>query len=149
MINWFVSDKQLSPGGNLSAQDFIDLAQILAEQQAPEFNDAKSQFASSFKKFESLTPQIEAILLQIYETGDEYSKRHALISLAKLGYQNTKKLVQKSWETEDEEHHKIACLEIIRDDLKDEEMFKEYLDKALLDGRQYISDFVNKIKNSE
>lgn len=146
MIGWFSAAKPLSHCGDLSDEEFIDLAKIVAGLNLPEFNDAKSQFASSMKKLGKLTPEIEEILLQIYENGDEYSKRHALISLAKLGYKKTKDLVKKSWENEDEEHHKMACLEIIKEDLKDLEMLQEYLEKSSTDKRQYISEFVKKLK---
>lgn len=96
MVGWLSPTKSLSNCGQLEEKDFIDLAKIVAELNRSEFDDAKCQFASSFKKFDELTPEIEKILLMIYETGNEYSKRISLESLAKLGYSDIKKLLKKS-----------------------------------------------------
>jgi hypothetical protein len=146
MIGWLSPDKSLSNCGRLEEKDFIDLAKTAAELNHLEFNDAKCQFAASFKKFDELTPEIEEILLMIYETGDEYSKRLSLISLAKLGYRDIKNLLKKSWTTEESEFHKIGCLTAIDEYLKDKDLLREYLDDAASDNRQHISEYVTKLK---
>ena len=86
MISWLSQKRPLSWLGNLSDKDFIDLSKIVVKIDDIEFEDAKCQFISSFKKFEKLTPEIEEILLRTYETASEYVKRLALLSLAKLDY---------------------------------------------------------------
>lgn len=146
MIGWISPNKTLSHCGELEEKDFIDLAKTVAELNHSEFDDAKCQFASSFKKFAELTPEIEEILLMIYETGDEYSKRLSLISLAKLGYHDIKNLLKKSWTMEESELHKIGCLTVIDEYLKDEDLLREYITEAETDDRRYISEYVTKLK---
>lgn len=147
MIGWLSPNRPLSHCGNLSDKDFIDLAGIVAKLHHLEFNDAKCQFASSFKKFDELTPEIEEILLQIYETGDDYSKRLALISLAKLDFNNIRSLIKQTWIEEDSELVKIDCLRAIDEYLLDKDLLNEYLIKAEPDNRKLISEYVAKLKN--
>ena len=149
LIGWFSAEKPLSTLGDLSDEDFVELAKIVSQLQQPEFEEAKFQFASSFKKFDELSPEIEETLLTIYQSRDEYSRRHALISLAKLGYKNIRELLNKSWETEEEEHHKIDCLRAINEYVKDEDLLNEYLIKATFDGREEISKYVAEIKSQK
>lgn len=144
MISWFSAERPLSNLGDLADADFIDLAKIVAGLPNFEFEEAKFQFASSFKKFEELTPEIEEILLKIHQTGEEYSSRHALKALAKLGFKDIRDLIKKSWETEEDEFYKIDCLESIKY-IGDENLLKEYLDKASSDNREEISEYLKRI----
>ena len=149
MISWLAQKRPLSWLGNLSDQDFIELARTVVELNHIEFEDAKCQFISSFKKFENLTPELEKILLRAYETDSEYIKRLALLSLAKLDYSDIRNLIKNSWETEDSEHHRMGCIGAILEYLGDEELLKEYLDKASFDNRKYISAYIEKIKTDK
>lgn len=146
MIGWLSVENPQTGCGAINDADFMELAQIVSELDSSEFDDAKVQFAFSLQKFGELNSEIEEILLRIYETSDEYSKRTALNSLATLGYPETKILVQKSWETEDSELHKMNCLELIKEKLNDKIMLKEYLNKASHDKRPEISELVKKLK---
>lgn len=148
MISWFSAERPLEPYGNLLDSDFIDLAKIVANLPNFEFEEAKFQFASSFKKFEELTPEIEEILLKIHKTGEEYSSRHALKTLAKLRFKDIRDLIKKSWETEEDELYKIDCLEAIKY-IEDEDLLKQYLDKASSDNREEISEYVKNIKSEK
>ena len=65
MIAWLSENYPLSHCGNLKVDDFMMLAETLTEIDNPEFNDAKSQFVITFKKFNSLTPEIERILFKL------------------------------------------------------------------------------------
>lgn len=123
MIAWLSTGNQLSNHGHLEVNNFINLSKTLSKLDEVEFDDAKSQFASSFKKIGSLTKEIEEILLAFYNDQNEYTKRLALISLGELGYANIKKLIKISWETVPEEHHKMGCLYIVHEVLNDGELY--------------------------
>ncbi|MBF4515962.1 hypothetical protein IRZ71_06395 [Flavobacterium sp. ANB] len=150
MIAWLSTGSQLSNLGNLKKNDFINLSKTLSKINKVELDDAKSQFVSSFKKISSLTQEIEEILLVFYNEKNEYTKRLALITLGKLGYSDIKKIIKISWETIDDEHHKMGCLYVIHEILNDKELLTHYL--SLLQNKEsenlknYISE-ITKQKN--
>ena len=146
MIAWLSTGNQLSNYGHLEVNDFINLSKTLSKLDEVEFDDAKSQFASSFKKIGSLTKEIEEILLAFYNDKNEYTKRLALMTLGELGYADIKKLIKISWETVPEEHHKMGCLYIVHEVLNDGELLNHYLNLAQNEQgenlKQYISDVI-------
>ena len=71
MIGWLSEKKPLSNLGDLTEENFIMLSKTLIKLDNTEFDDAKSQFASSFKKFKELTPEIEIILLAYFNDNHE------------------------------------------------------------------------------
>lgn len=128
MIAWLSRAPALSNIGDLTAEDFIILAKAASRLYGPEYNDAKSQFAACFeKKFDTLTPEIENILLDLYHSNEEYTKRLSLLALAKLGYPAIRVLLKQSWETVDEQYHKMGCLQAIDEYVKDPVLLNEYL----------------------
>lgn len=141
MIAWLSKRPVLSNLGYLSREDFISLANILADQKDRAFDDAKSQFASSLSKWEVLDDQVEEILLRFYHQGDNYTQRVALQSLAKLKYPAIRSLVEQSWEVDDE-HYKITCLDIMAEYIGDKELLRRYLQKAVQAPGRYLADYV-------
>jgi len=150
MIAWLDSGRstELSNLGFLSKNDFIILSKSVIHLKDNMYNDAKSQIASSFKKFEKLTDEIEKILLALYNDKDEYTKRLALISLGKLKYKHIEKLIHKSWYTIDDEHHKMACLMILKEHLNNKELLSKYINEALNGKGEYLVDYVKQIIES-
>lgn len=146
MIAWLSTGEQLSGLGHLKEDDFINLSKTLSGINKVEFDDAKCQFVSSFKKFSFLTKEIEEILLTFYNEKNEYTKRLALISLGKLGYSEIKKLIKISWETVDDEYQKIGCLYLIHEILNNQELLAHYLllsqNEAGENLKNYISDVI-------
>ncbi|MDR6969562.1 hypothetical protein J2X31_003595 [Flavobacterium arsenatis] len=142
MIAWLSKGTKLSNCGELEKKDFLSLAKTLTELEQPEFNDAKSQIASSFQKFDKLTTEIEEILLKLYNDKDEYTKRLSLISLGKLGFYDIKQLIKQSWETIEDEHHKIGCLFVIAEYIKDDKLMKHYLQLADKQEGEYLKSYV-------
>jgi hypothetical protein len=149
MIAWLSKGNQLSNLGQLQYSDFILLSKTLIELDHPEFDDAKSQFVTSFQKFDKLTDEIRTILLKFYHDKGEYTKRMALITLGKLGYSDTRNLIEQSWRTVDEEHHKMGCLSVIDESLKDSELMKHYLALADKEQGQYLKEYVDKLRENE
>ncbi len=147
MISWLSSDsiKELSNLGYLTKEDFIILAKSAIELSGNEYNDAKSQIASSFRKFDKSTIEIEYILLELYNDKDEYTKRQALLSLGKFKYENIEKLITKSWNTINDEHHKMACLTILKDYLNNRKLLKEYVQLALTEKGKYLVQYAKDI----
>jgi hypothetical protein len=146
MLAWLSPNSPLSNCGHLKESDFISLARIAKDLHGLEFHDAKSQIIVSFQKFHSLTDDIKNILLDFYETGEEYSKRMSMETLAKLGYEEIRSLVERSWREQDDEHHRMMCLGIIHEYIRDSELLEKYLALAEKDDRQYISAYLKKIK---
>lgn len=143
MIAWLSQAPTLSNLGDLSADDFIILARAVSKLNGTEYNDAKSQFAACFeKKFDTLTPEIEEILLDLYHSNDEYTKRLSLLALAKLGYPAIRVLLKQSWETIDEQYHKIGCLQAIDEYVKDPILFNEYLVLAATETGDELKKYI-------
>jgi hypothetical protein len=149
MIGWLYEKNPLSNLGNLTEEDFIMLSKTLVELDNPEFKDAKSQFASSFKKLKTLTPEIEKILLDYFNDNDEYTKRTSLYSLGKLGYSDLMILIQNSWEHINEEHYKIGCLQIINTYVKDKEIMKKYINYSDKIEGEYLKKFVDELRKNK
>ncbi len=148
MIGWLYIDSPLSNLGDLKYSDFILLATTLSTLNHPDFNNAKSQFASSFRKFTELTPEIERLLLLFYYDKDEYTKRTALDALGKLGYTNIRSLIELSWNTVDNEHHKMQCLNVIDLYIKDIALMKEYLLRAENYEGKFLAKYVAELKTN-
>lgn len=143
MIAWLSGAPTLSNLGDLSADDFIILASAVSKLNGTEYNDAKSQFAACFeKKFDTLTPEIEEILLDLYHSNEEYTKRLSLLALAKLGYPAIRVLLKQSWETVDEQYHKIGCLQAIEEYVKDPILLNEYLVLAATETGDELKKYV-------
>lgn len=149
MLAWLSPNAPLSHCGELKQSDFILLAKTIKDFHEAEFQDAKSQIIVSFQKFPQLTDEIKNILLDIYETGDEYSKRMSMQTLRKLGYSDIRALVGRSWTEQDDEHHKMMCLGIINEFIKDTELLNKYLKMAELDDRSYITNYVQELKRKQ
>ncbi|MGN7722382.1 hypothetical protein [Chitinophaga sp. 22620] len=144
MIAWLSRAPALSNLGDLSPGDFMILAKAVTKLNGPEYNDAKSQFAACFeKKFDALTPETEDILLNLYHSGDEYTKRLSLLALAKLGYPAIRALLEQSWKTVDEQYHKIGCLQAIDEYVKDPVLLNQYLALAATEPGDELKKYVN------
>lgn len=146
MIAWLTKGSQLSLMGKMQKTDFVMLSKTLLKLNHPEFNDAKSQIVFSFQKFEKLTPEIETILLKFYEDEDEYTKRLSLMTLGKLGYHDIKNLINQSWRIIDDEHYKIGCLWVINENIKDNELMKNYLSLADKEKGEYLKEYVIQLR---
>jgi hypothetical protein len=146
MIAWLSTGEQLSNLGHLKRNDFINLSKTLSKIDKVEFDGAKSQFVSSFKKFWSLNKEIEEILLVFYNEKEEYTKRLALMTLGKLGYSDIRKLIKISWETIDDEHHKMGCLYIIYEILGDEELLTHYLSLSQNEQGENLKNYISEIR---
>ncbi len=151
MIAWLSKGTKLSNCGELQKSDFLILAQTLTELKQSEFNDAKSQIVSSFQKFEELTTEIEEILLKFYNDSDkdEYTKRLSLVTLGKFKYYDIRQLVKKSWETIDDEYHKMGCLFVIDEHIKDENLMKHYLELADKQEGKYLKSYVAELRKNK
>ncbi|NGX09291.1 hypothetical protein UI24_19780 [Mycobacteroides franklinii] len=142
MIAWLSNTPTLSNLGDLEREDFLILARLAATIEGTEYDDARYQFAASFRKLGPLDAETEPVLLSFYDSTDEYTKRQALISLAHGRYADIRDLIDLSWRSVDEEHHRIGCLECLSEYVGDEALLREYLDKARdLPGR-YLRDYV-------
>lgn len=137
--------RPISTYGDLTDKDFISLAEIATTLTGTEYDDAKSSIAMCFRKFDYSTLEIETILLKLYADKNEYTKRMALFALAKLGYKNTTTLVEKSW-TIDDEWHKMGCLHVLNEYVKDKFLFEKYLTEAESDKRQHLSGYVQQLR---
>lgn len=146
MIGWLYEANPLSNLGDLKEEDFIMLAATLIEIENPEFDDAKSQFASSFKKIKQLTPAIETILLKYFNDKREYTKRTSLYSLAKLGYPGLLDLIESSWDEVDDEFYKRGCLQVLDTYVKDNGAMKKYLSLSESVEGDYLKAFCKKLK---
>lgn len=148
MIAWLSGAPALSNLGDLPADDFILLASAVSKLNGSEYNDAKYQFAACFgNKFDTLTPGTEKILLDLYHCSDEYTKRLSLLALAKLGYPSIRSLLKQSWETVDDQYHKIGCLQAIDEYVKDPMLLNEYLVLAVNENGNELKKYATWLNN--
>ena len=136
----------ISSCGDLSEHDFIDLAKVALTVDGPEYRDAKWLIAYCFGKLSNLSLEIENILLTFYNEEDEYIKRMALFSLAKLSYPGLKVIIKKSWEIDDE-WHKIGCLSVLDKYVADKNLLETYLREIEDDQRPDLREYVLALKN--
>ena len=114
--------------------------------EGTEFTDAKSVIAACFSKLNSLSPNAENILLRLYYQDDEYTKRQALFSLAKLGYSDITTLLKKSWAIRDQ-WHKMGCLHIIQTYLMDEDLLRSYISEVSIEDGEDLLEYIEKVKS--
>jgi len=146
MIAYISDGPQLSNLADLSRDDFLLLAAALSKIEGAEFAYAKAQFAWVFPKLGKLTDDIQYILRLFYNDPHEYCKRQSLIALGKLEYARMKELIELSWNANDEEHHKMACIAILHENIKDLDLLKKYLERAKKEKGVYLASFIAKVQ---
>jgi hypothetical protein len=146
LIAWLSPGEQLSNVGVLKQADFLRLAAKVTTLTHAEFNDAKFQFAVSCKKFPTLTPELERVLLALYHGAHQYTKTCALASLAKLHYPAIRELVWQCWEQVPDEHAQIACLVVLDKDVKDDALMASYLALASVLPGDNLAELVAELK---
>jgi hypothetical protein len=144
-LSELTENRPISTRGDLTDEDFIELAKISTFLVGAEYDDGKASIAMCFRKFEYLTPEIESILLNLYADDNEYTKRQALFALAKLSYKGTIALVEKSWSIDDE-WHKIGCLSVLDEYINDKTQLTNYLKNAANYGGQDLAEHVQQLR---
>lgn len=112
-------------------------------------SDAKWQLAQELGKLPSNKEKTETILIGLAHDSDEYVRRQALMSLAKIQSEFTESLVMKSWyqPNANQEWSRMAalwCLNKI-----DSPHFEELRLKAELDSRSYLSEYAKKARQKD
>jgi HEAT repeat protein len=108
-------------------------------------NDAKWQFAVALGQNALSHNLAEESLLKLVNDDHEYTRRMALHSLGKIGSDKAEGLCIKAWET-NLEYQRIMALCVLKE-INSKEL-KKYLDLALIDGRKYLVQNANEIKNA-
>ena len=106
--------------------------------------DAKWQLAAQLGSLCERQQEAEALLLQFVEDQDEYVSRRALISLGQLKSTRAEEFAERAWGTGDE-YQRIAALWVLKDVAS--EKLPAYIEKAEVDGRQYLIHNSREIQN--
>ncbi|HEX8637553.1 MAG TPA: HEAT repeat domain-containing protein [Pyrinomonadaceae bacterium] len=109
--------------------------------------DAKWQIAAKLGKLSSNLQDAESLLLKFVEDDEEYVRRIAFMSLGSIGSAHVEQLAEQIWNREEEwqEYQRMAVLDAL---LKvNSPQLKEYLVKAVEDGRQYLVAYSRKIES--
>jgi hypothetical protein len=147
MIAWLSPQVgSLSNDGTLKPDDFLQLATTLTTISHMEYRDAKVQFAVASRKFSSLSPRLQQVLLAFFDDSDEYVKTSALASLGKLGYLGLPALLAQAWEVVEDEHSKIAILSVIEQYSEDKDLLLHYLALAATSPGTYLAESVAAIQ---
>lgn len=104
--------------------------------------DARWQMAAALGRLEVQLPQIEPLLLQFAHDEDEYTRRCALLALAKIGSVHIEALVESAWATGDE-HARIAVLHVLY--TTNSPQLNHYLRQAEADDRKYLTAYVARL----
>lgn len=57
-------------------------------------------------------------------------------------------MIAKSWNTINDEHHKMACLTILKDYLNNIQLLKKYINLALTEKGKYLVQYANDISET-
>ncbi|MBL7733612.1 MAG: hypothetical protein JNM88_20750 [Chitinophagaceae bacterium] len=149
LLNWYNDNLPFHCLQNdLTEDNLLILAKAAAETEGEEYVDAKSTIAACFKKLGTLSSSAENVLLQLYYQDHEYTKRQALLSLGYFRYANITSLLEKSWMIDDQ-WHKISCLHIINDYLKDDALLMEYINKATIEDGDELMHYIEKLRSEK
>jgi hypothetical protein len=148
MIAWLSSGPALSNDGPLRPADFFRLGQLLVSLSAPEFRDAKLQFAAACKKLGTLTPAARQLLEALFAEPDEGVKTYALTSLAALGAPDLRWFVEQTWTSVTDEHSVLACLHVAVDYLRDRNLVLCYLERASQVPGRYLQEYVTAVRQN-
>jgi hypothetical protein len=149
MLAWLSQKSELASLGTLREKDFIELSKTLVKQKAKEFNDAKAQFVSTFRKFGQLTSEIQELLLEFYHTNNEYIKRCTIDTLAKLKYKEIRELIEHLWVSENDELVKRDCLVTMHTYLEDPDLLKKYISLAEKEKGKYLKEYIKELKSNK
>lgn len=148
MIAWLSAGPALSNDGPLRPADFFRLGHVLVSLAAPEFRDAKLQFAAACKKLGTLTPDARQLLEALFAEPDEGVKTYALTSLAALGAPDLRWFVEQTWTSVTDEHSLLACLQVAVDYLRDRDLVLRYLERASQVPGPYLQDYVSAVRQN-
>lgn len=127
-------------------ETLIQLARVSIELGEP---DAKWQLAKELSQIQSEKAKIEEILVALAHDSDEYVRRQALISLARIKSKFTENLALKIWyqSHENQQWSRMAvlwCLNRI-----DSSHFDPLRLEAELDSRPYLSEYAKKARQKD
>ena len=107
--------------------------------------DAKWQMAVKLGGLANHKNDAEKFLLELIKDENEYVSRQALLSLGKLKSSFAEALAEHAWET-GHEYQRIAALWVLKD--LESKRLELFLQKAEEDGRLYVLQNANEIKNA-
>jgi long-subunit acyl-CoA synthetase (AMP-forming) len=109
--------------------------------------DAKWQIAAKLGTMSSHLQEAELLLLKFVEDDEEYVRRHALLALGRIRSEHVELLAEQIWNREEEwqEYQRMAVLDALLQ--VNSPLLKEYLLKAVEDGRQHLVAYSSKLEN--
>ncbi len=127
MIAWLSKGPQLSNVAALAPEDALYLAEATLRPNVAghAYDDARTQFAAILPRISITDPNVQRLLRSFFDSGNSYTRRTALTSLAKIRSPNTRELVAQLWKDGDE-FAQITCLHVI-EELEDDRLLDEYL----------------------
>ena len=123
-----------------------DLLLVVADAALSSERDAKWQVAAQLGKLSSHLQEAEQLLLKFVEDDEEYVRRQAFMALGTIHSTYVEQLAEQIWNREEEgqEYQRIAVLDALSK--VDSPQLKEYLIKAVEDGRQYLVSYSSEIE---
>ncbi|MCW9027612.1 MAG: hypothetical protein OQJ80_01655 [Kangiella sp.] len=141
IIAWFRPDnRSLSNIADLKIKNFVVLCKH-ALKSGEDYCDY--QLAYCFHKLESLSKDMEKILLDFFKKKAIYTKRLALVSLTKHRVANLENYIIELWDTKDE-WAGLNCLEALKVSGCNDELFKQYKKVLLNSNDEYIRENAEK-----
>ncbi|WP_144980204.1 hypothetical protein [Gimesia aquarii] len=126
--------KPLSHIADLTIENFIVLCKH-AIKSGEDFCDY--QLAYCFHKFDSLSKDLEELLIGLFKKDAVYTKRLALESLAKHRVPNLENYITELWATNDE-WAGLNCLDALKVSGCNDELFNKYREKLLKSNDEHI-----------
>lgn len=105
-------------------------------------NDARWQLADALRDRDIAPGMAEPVLEQLFDGGNEYVSRRALIALGDRGSAKAEALALRAWETGDE-YQRMAALGALRS--INSSAFGRYLALAMEDGREHLTDYATRL----
>lgn len=141
ILAWLSTRGPLSAIAELSDEDALFLAEASLRLDGPELDDAHYQLAVLMPRIASDPGRVQALLLSFYERPHEYTKRCALLALARIGYPHLGELARRSWQIVDE-HHRIAVLEVLAKQPEPSAADAALLDELLEEARHLPGEYL-------
>ena len=120
---------------------------VLAKAAIPSAEvDAKWQIAEQLAQTATHLPEAESLLIILADDVNEYVRRRALLSLAKIGFRSVEDLADAAWATDDV-YQRIAALTALRDVRSPR--LDAFLERAEADERESLVNWAARIRRGE
>jgi hypothetical protein len=140
IFNWISPNGPMYFDIKLSEEEFMFLARAVCVFKGLRIEDARRQIAASLHKLPQMTPELEELMVSLYENGEDYSRRLCLRAMGHFGHPALSATLRRSWEENTHQYHRLDVVRVMAKYSSDEVLRSEILPKARLEESKLIQD---------